>query len=267
MQNLGSSTLTRDNKGFILSKEAVTTLDNLEGYVKLEDCLNLKRRTKDQKTGLILEVANHNAFHILGLKDNPNHFDERYADNRSTREACRIDNFLVSETDKTFDIFCFENKNHKDDSNMWSPSWMTEEIFDRAHDDNRLQILIRRAERAGKKVNIHKILVCSHFKGSKQSLLMSETGWQIVELGFQVTLTSFKKAVSILVDKLYWIKNFFSNPNQKLPTSYDESSLPTYSNIGSNYSNIVIKLIDYSINELYSRYINDVNGLMFSGYG
>jgi len=243
--------------------------NHTEGYVRLEDCLNLKRLTKHQKTGLPLELAQHNALYILGIKDNPNNFFD-YAANQSTKEMCRIDNYLVRETDTTLDLFPIENKNGKEDDNMWSPSWIQEEIFDRRHKDERLQGLIRKAEKAGKKVTIHKLVVCSIFKGSRQSRwLMNGDGWKIIELGFQVTASTFKKAVGILVRKLYWIKkNFFDKPVQTHLTSYNKPK-----NSEPMYSYREISLSNCSIEGLYRRYSRDFNELNtvssteFRGYG
>jgi len=247
--------------------------NHIEKYVKLEDCLNLKRLTRDQKVGLPLELAKHNAFHILQINDNPNNFFD-YASNQSTKEKARIDNWFKVRRENETHFFVFEDKNHKDDSNFWSPSWIQEEVFDRSHKDKNLQSAIRKEKEAGQKVILHKMLVCSHFKGSRRSKwLMNECGWRIVELGFQVTKATFKKAIGILVRKLYWIKkNFFDKPIQKHLTSYNKSNVKSNNSVPV-YSIIEIPSSDIGVRGLFRRFVRDMNECItanrigFSGYG
>lgn len=240
MKHFVSNKLSRDKKG----------------YIKLVDVLYLKKQTRHQKVGLPLEVAQHNALHILNIKDNPNDF-YNYAFNMSSLERARIDNWFKVRREKKSHFFAFENKNHKDDSNMWSSSWLQKEVFDRSHKDRNLQDAIRKEKEAGQKIVLHKFLVCSYFKSEKQNkTLMRECDWRVIELGFQVTKESFKKAIGILFRKLYWIKKtFFDKPIQTHLPSYTKNSKPVYSNIESN----VILLIDYSIRDIYSMYLRDLN--------
>ena len=129
--------------------------------------------------GILLERAISCALESLGIENEPNHFDDRYS------WGYGIDNKISTSRGSIKTEAKNLNGNY-----MVSPKWIEDEIINRFS----LGAFI-------------KILVISILNVSERSwALLRNHNIRVIELGFQVTPSSFKKAVALLLQKLYFIK-------------------------------------------------------------
>lgn len=167
--------------------------------------MNLKKVTYNQKKGMLLEKAVDIALNILSIEHKTNPFDESYAQ----EEGQGIDGKI--NTDKGLLGYECKNVNGKHEL---STNWIDEEINNR--DKDTFYIL--------------RILVISLLNVGKELMRKLEVNLRVIILGFQITSSKlFKKAVDILVHKLYWIKMRYFNDKSK--SSSSNSNLPMYNSI------------------------------------
>lgn len=209
----------------------MVNLDRIEGI------------TVFQNVGRILEIAEHIALKINGIPDSPNPlYDKRYAHacNDKNRKGRHVDN----EVKITKGLIPIEAKNHKW-KGRWSEKWIHKEIFNRFNDWESDNYFTPPPD----KDSVPKILVCSFFKGSDYMRwdMENNRGYKIIELGFQVTKNTFKKAISFLVKKFYWLKCNFTFPK---PPKFIKKTLDMYNNRD---------LYEDGIESLHNIYIRDIN--------
>lgn len=160
--------------------------------------------SKYQKIGISLEMAIHIALKILKIKHKHNPFNNNYASSMGYGVDICI-------PQKSVDI---ESKNNKGNYGL-SPSWSKREILKRFQ---------------GSKARI-KLVICGFNNFSRYFLsYLKDKGIIVIELGFQVSKSTFKRAIHILIKKLYWIKKIHNIPldyNMKLDNYF--SPIPTIS--------------------------------------